>query len=525
MAAIQLDPDGKSRTTDRKTVTLSGLPLAFRGPDGEPAMLPQSPRVEEAMRRRSANREEEEEMEYEDRDARRDPGVSAVDLYYAAQAGAQQNRGLDPEALDVIRRAQNDANEHMARSVEAQQKLNEQTISAQDRELQRLREQMRVKEETAQAPFNYAMQMMESRGNVEMTNMRAQLDAMRSDHTMQMQMIQSEHSRVVESYQREMDRMREDMRLREDQIRSMVSGQYQGQIAALENRAMMAEQNATRNVDMARQDADRREQQMKLMLESGFDSKFHLISSERDRLQNEINSTRKELAEFRAIAMEVKDPIQQLQQMQALVGAVQGFTGGGGESEAAEKAPEDFMGKIAHYGPGFARHFLSPILQRVDAATNVANEQLQVRQREYDYVTQMNPPQAADPRRLPPAPQPVNVHQPTYHNPAEQGPHIPQPPHEPMAGEGVIPDGMMKLVQFLDEKLETDTPPQEAATELHMGLEMGVIPQEVFTDFVGRPTEEVISDVAAAASVMQLGGPGSPRGVRFAQELLSILRS
>lgn len=514
LSAIQLDPDGKSRTVDRKTVTLSGLPLCFRGPDGEPAPLPQSARVEEAMRRRAAREEYDEEEDHKDH-------VSAVDLYYAAQANASQNRSVDPEALEVIRRAQNDANEHMRANMDAQQRLSEQTIANQREELDRMRTRMQEKELTSHQPLNIAMQMMESRSQSEMSNMRSQLDAMRDQHQSQLQMIQSEHARVIESYQRELDRMREDSRLREDQVRSMVQGQYQGQIAALENRALMAEQNAQRNVEIARQDADRREAQMKLMLESGFDSRFQLVSSEKSRLQSELTQTRKELAEYRAIAMDVKDPIQQLQQMQSLVGAVQGFTGATDPTPPpnTDGAPDDFIGKIAHYGPGFAKHFLSPILSRVDAATEVANRQIQAREQEYEFVNRMSAGTPQLPQAGMGAPhQPIPVQQPQYHIP---NPGQPSPPVDP--GEGVIPDGMRKLVAFLDEKLQTNASPEDSAAELKMGLDLGIIPQDVYDDFVNRPEPEVIQDISAAASVMQLPSMGSPRGINFAQSLLSEL--
>jgi len=527
--AIQLDPDGKSRTTDRKTVTLSGLPISFRGPDGEPMPLPQSKRVEDAMRRRT--REDEEYEEPEETGGQ----VSAVDLYYAAQANANQNRGSDPDTLEVLRRAQNDANEHMRANMDAQQRLNQQTISNQDKELERMREAAREKESAAMTPFNYAMQMMESRGNVEMQNMRAQLDAIRSDHNMQMQMMQSEHSRVVESYQRELDRMREDTRLREDQIRSMVSGQYAGQVAALENRALMAEQNAARNVDLARSDGDRRENQMKMMLESSFESRFNLVSSEKERMSRDLAQTRKELSEFRAIAMEVKDPIAQLQQVQGLVNAVQGIAGQPAEVGGEERAPDDFMGKVAHYGPGFAKHFLAPVLQRVDAATDVATRQLHAREQEHAFVSRMNPvPQPlSGPSRGPVSHPPVNPHQPVYNVP-EQGQeaygaayeqaHSNENLQAPAPGEGVIPDGMRRLVEFLDEKLSGDIAAEDAARELQLGVSLGVIPQETFDDFVGRESGEVMGDVSVAGGVMGLEVVNSPRGLRFCQEVLGQLR-
>jgi hypothetical protein len=536
--AIQLDPDGKSRTVERKTVTLSGLPLSFRGPDGSPMALPQSKRVEETMR----NRRREDYDEDDDGGQGREGGsLSAVDLYYAAQANSQQSRAMDPEALEVLRHAQNDANEHMARTMDQQQKLNENTIASQEREVERLREQMREKEQSQNTPFNYAMQMMETRSNAEMQNMRAQLDAIRSDHNNQTQMVQSEHGRVVEGYQREMDRLREDTRIREEQIRSMVTGQFQGQIAALENRALMAETNANRNVEMARSDGDRRENQTKMLLETGFEGRFQLVNSQKERLERDLTATRKELAEFRAIAMEVKDPISQLQQMQGLVSAVQGFTGKGEPAPSPDgaPAPEDFMGKVAHYGPGFAKHFLQPILSRVDAATDVANRQMYTREQELEAVAHMHGhapdpalvgPRPAEERRVSPG-GPVPVQQPEYHTP-EAPPYAEEqytPPaqdqlHTGGPGEGVVPDGMRRLVEFLEERLENEVAAPEAASELLFGVKMGVVPQHVLSDFVERGAAESIPDVLAAASVMGAGSVSSPRGMRFCEELLQNLK-
>tara|TARA_Y100000004_G_C8953830_1_gene429838 strand:- start:1019 stop:2932 length:1914 start_codon:yes stop_codon:yes gene_type:complete len=529
--AIQLDPDGKSRTADRKTCTLSGLPLSMRGADGEPTRLPQPRNVEETMRRRMR-----EDDEWEDEDERRRGGTpSAVDLYYAAS----QNQGpnVSPEMLDVMRQSQNDSYEHMQKTMEATQRLNEQTIANQDRELERMREQMREQERSAQQPFNYAMQMMESRSQSEMTNMRSQLDAMRDQHQSQLQMIQSEHSRVVESYQRELDRMRDDSRLREDQVRSMVQGQYQGQIAALENRALMAEQNAQRNVEMARQDADRREQQMKLMLESGFDSKFQFVIAEKNRLESELATTRQELSEFRAIAMETKDPITQMAKIKEFINVASSFTPEAPSS--GDDVPDDMVGKIAHYGPGFAKNFLAPILNRVDAATEVATRQISaqeqqnalIRQHQQNYQAQLPGPSRTNP---------VQVNQPVYNTPGyaeQQSYQTPEPAYqapEPSYGapepdlptksfDGVS-EGLQRLVEHLDEKLEEDTSSSDVADELRTGVTFGVIPQEIYDGFVSRPPQESLQEIITAAQIMGKLDLASPRGMKFSQEILANLQ-
>lgn len=497
--AVQLDPDGRTRTADRKEIALSGVPFAFPGPDGEPTPLPQ-PKGVDPMRYK-----EEEFDEGPDRDGT----PSAIDLYYAAQANANQNRGTDPETLEVLRNAQNDANEHMKSTMEAQSRLAQQTIENQERELSRMRETARDRENAAAQPFNYAMQMMETRSQAETTNLRAQLDAIRSDHNMQVQMVQNEHARVIESYTREMDRLREDARIREETIRSSVTGQYQAQIAALENRAMMAETHAQRQVEIARQDADRREGNMKMMLEHSYDGRMQLLLAEKGRLENDLNSTKRELGEYRAVAMEVKDPITQLTQMQHLVSAVQGFGGG----QAEESAPEDFLGKVAHYGPTVAKNFLTPILQRVDAATHVANRSVETREAELAAVASMRAQEEAyaqpEPRRLDHA-----ASQPTVHN-------QPDPLHTPGPGEGIIPDGMRQLVEFLEEKISSDSSADNAANELIMGVQMGVVPPEVFNEFVNRPENEVLQDVSAASGVMQKPTLSSPRGINFTKGVLS----
>lgn len=535
--AIQLDPDGKSRTADRKTCTLSGLPLAMRGADGEPARLPQPKSVENAMRKRMRD---DDEYEDDERDYGRGGTPSAVDLYYAAS----QNQGpsVSPEMLDVMRQSQNDSYEHMQKTMEATQRLNEQTIANQDRELNRMREQMRENERTSQQPFNYAMQMMESRSQTEMSNMRSQLDAMRDQHQSQLQMIQSEHSRVVESYQRELDRMRDDSRLREDQIRSMVQGQYQGQIAALENRALMAEQNAQRNVEIARQDADRREQQMKLMLESGFDSKFQFVLSEKNRLESELSTTRQELSEFRAIAMETKDPITQMQRIKEFISVASTFNGE--QQTSGDDVPEDLIGKVAHYGPGFAKNFLAPILQRVDAATDIANRQVHAQEHQAALIQQHQQQMQAN--QLP-RPNGVQIQQPVYNVPEQTYAHAsahsaPQyaespspdaayavPPeqgqvyHEPVAASNVN-EGMAQLVNYLADKMEEDTSAEDIANELTVGVTFGQIPQDVYDSFVKRPASESIRDIALAANEMGKIDLVSPRGQKLCQSVLTRLQ-
>ena len=80
---------------------------------------------------------------------------------------------------------------------------------------------------------------------------------------------------------------------------------------------------------------------------------------------------------------------------------------------------------------------------------------------------------------------------------------------------------MRRLVEFLEEKIDEDSSPDLAAQELIMGVQMGVVPPDVFNEFVNRPESEVMQDLGAASSVMGKPTLSSPRGIKYTQSVLS----
>jgi len=500
LAAIQLDPDGKSRTVDRKTITIQGLPYAFRGQDGTPHPLPQSQSIRDNMRYR------------QDRDEERDIGegfrqaetVTAADLYNIAAANNSNRGGTDPETLEVLRNAQNDVQNHMQKAMEQQANLHQSTIQAQREEMQMMRERISDQSDQAQAPFQHAMSMMENRGNIEMQMMQSQLDAMRSEHTNQMQMMQNEHGRVIDSLQREADRMRDDSRMREENIRASVAGQYQGQLAAMESRLQMNETTAQNQILMARQDADRREAQMKMMLESSFGTQSTLLVSERDRLAMESTSLKSELDSYRQIVMDKQDPIANMERMQTLMSAVQGFGGGGGGG--AGDIPEDLFGKIAHYGPGLAKNFLGPILSRVDNATSVAKQAVDMQQAQQAEQAQYFQPQALPMQQMP-TPQ---------DNPYMQQP-VAAPAPEP------IPQGD-PLTVFLENQLQANNSPETAVQLLGSALANDEIPQESLMEFASMEDHQVIDVLMGKAMDARMDNLPTPRGRHFLTATFKIIK-
>ena len=518
LSAIQLDPDGKSRTVDRKTITISGLPYAFKGQDGTPHPLPQSKHLRDEMRYRR-----ERQDEGMDDGFRQAETVTAADLYNIASNQNQSQYG-GAETLDVLRNAQNDVQNHMQRAMEQQAQLHQSTIQSQREEMRLMRERISDQQNQAQAPFQHAMSMMENRGNIEMQMMRSQLDAMRSEHSNQMQMMQNEHARVIESLQRETDRMRDDARMREENIRTAVAGQYQGQIAALEHRVQMSEQSAQNQIMMARQDADRREGQLKMLLEANHNTQFTLMASERDRLASDLSSTKDELTSYRQVVMEKQDPIASMQRMQGLIEAVQGFSGGGGPE--GPEIPGDFLGKVAHYGPGLAKNFLGPILSRVDSATAVAKQAVDMQQSQQQqmppqYFSQMPPQQLS----APPQPMP-QMYDPNQMQGAYMGPEMPDVPQfdpSQVQGAPTPPQTPQQdpLVVFLEQQLQANTTPEQTVELLDQAIDRQEIAPESILEFVDTADSEVIQTLTHRAMDAGLSTLPTPRGRHFMESVLS----
>ena len=121
-----------------------------------------------------------------------------------------------------------------------------------------------------------------------------------------------------------------------------------------------------------------------MILESTAQSREALAEMSRKQLESKIRELTKDLEyakkERDSIAGQVipesNDPFEQLEKLEAIKGRLKkyGFIDSKDEEEESEEPkeekPKDFLGKIMHYGP----QIVGPILQRVDAATAVAQQ-------------------------------------------------------------------------------------------------------------------------------------------------------
>lgn len=505
--AIQLTPAGdRTKTVDRFTITVAGPPTGYRGPDGEPRDLPQ-PDIRGSRRRNDEG----------DEDRTRSSRMSAYDLLMQERLHDRGDR-VDTEALEVVRRAQLDANEHYSKAVEQQQKIADQTIRAQREELNLARERMQDADERRNEPIRQATSMIEARANSEASMMRAQLDAMRQEHVvqlgalqtqhqMQLSSVERQHAQMVDALQRELDRAREDSRSRVEQTQMVLAAQYQGQITALEQRLHATEQNSMQQSQLVRSDSQHRETTMQALMTQGFESRVAVIQQERDRLVEDKRMQGAELAQLRALSAERKDPLSSLAEMQGLISAVRDISGDG----PGPDAPEDFLGKVAHYGPGLAKNFLGPVLERVDKATDIANRSLSMQQQAIAGPAIAPPPDYQMSQ--------MSQMQPQVYQPAEQ---------EAYAAPAEVPlddnSPLVQIVDFLDSQLRDGATPGPTAGMLREAVQGGLVPAEAFHAFVSRDTNTITGEVLDSAAARGSVHLNSPNGAAFIQAVLSHVK-
>lgn len=503
LLAKQLTPSGdRTKTVAQFTTTVAGPPRAYRDQNGDPLVFP----PEEPAR----GRWEEEDDEF------RGGGGRSQSAYDLLMAERMANRGdaMNTETLEVVRRAQQDANEHYSKAVEQQQSIATSTIDAQREELSLMRERQRETDERRQEPIRQATSMIEARANAEMGMMRSQLDSMRGEHSAQMTALQNQHqmqlgsierqhAAVVDALQRELQRTRDDGKSRVDQTQAILAAQYQGQISALEQRLVASETAATQQVTLVRGDAQHRETTLQTLMSQGFEHRIAVMAQERDRLIEEKRATGAELAQLRALAGERKDPLTSLVEMQSLIGAVRELSGDG----PPEPPPDDFIGKVAHYAPGIAKNFLGPVMERVDRAAGIAEHSLTLQQQAI-----AAPPPGYDPRMgVPPQPQLVQ----------------PAPQFVPVeAAQVPIEDDspLIQIVEFLDTQLAQQSGPGETATTLRTAVQAGMVPAEAFHTFVSRDSNVITGEVMDAAAARGAPNLNSPVGATFIQQVLSVLK-
>ena len=182
-----------------------------------------------------------------------------------------------------------------------------------------------------------------------------------------------------------------------------ISAQYESQVTRLEAQldSMKKDHQAREQLSLERsrmeqESAQKDRENQRLILESTSQSKEMLAEMTRKQLEARVRELAKDLDRARQdqealaqqIAPESNDPFEQLEKLNAIKdrlkahGFIDSSDKDSDDSEPEEEKPKDLLGKIMHYGP----QFIGPILQRVDAATAVAQQAVHQQQQQQDVL-------------------------------------------------------------------------------------------------------------------------------------------
>lgn len=184
-----------------------------------------------------------------------------------------------------------------------------------------------------------------------------------------------------------------------------ISAQYESQVTRLESQLeslksdyQAREQLSIERARMEHASAQKERENQRIILESTAQSREALAEMTRKQLESKVKELAKDLERSRqdqeSLAQqaipESSDPFDQLEKLNAIKERLKshGFIDSAGkdddpeEKEPEEEKPKDLFGKILHYGP----QFIGPILQRVDAATAVAQQAVSQQQQQQDVL-------------------------------------------------------------------------------------------------------------------------------------------
>jgi len=211
------------------------------------------------------------------------------------------------------------------------------------------------------------------------------LEAMKSSYDARMESLRETTETKVTSAEKE---AKSSVDVAKKEIRS----QYESQVAKLEvtidslkNEYQVKEQLSLERSKLEQQSAQKERENQRLILESTAQSREALAEMSRKQLESKVRELGKDLdyakKERDSIAGQVvpssNDPFEQLEKLEAIKDRLKkhGFIDSKSDdsdddTEPKEEKPKDLFGKILHYGP----QIVGPILQRVDAATAVAQQ-------------------------------------------------------------------------------------------------------------------------------------------------------
>ena len=236
----------------------------------------------------------------------------------------------------------------------------------------------------------------------------SKIEAMKTAYETRIETLSATADLKVQSAQREAQLISEnatsEAKSQVGVTKKEIQAQYESQITRLEaqleslrSEHTNREQLALERSRLERESAQKDRENQRLILESTSQSREALAEMNKKQLESKVRELQKDLERARkdqedlasSVLPESNDPFEQLEKLNAIKERLKshGFTDSAdkelssvGEGESEEEKPKDFLGKILHYGP----QFIGPILQRVDAATQVAQQAVTQQQQQVD---------------------------------------------------------------------------------------------------------------------------------------------
>ncbi|MHA1961404.1 MAG: hypothetical protein ACW99U_14375 [Candidatus Thorarchaeota archaeon] len=197
------------------------------------------------------------------------------------------------------------------------------------------------------------------------------------------------------SFETRYEALQQSSKIEIESARRELAAQYEGQTVRLESQLAQLkgeyksrEQLSLERSRLEQESAQREREQQRLLLETSAQSREALAEMAKKQLESKLREVSKELEAQRRLSetrapVESSDPFEQLERLSQIKERLKrhGFTDASEESSETEtksepEKPKDFMGKLMHYGP----KFVGPILERIDAATSVAQQSLDQQQ-------------------------------------------------------------------------------------------------------------------------------------------------
>ncbi len=285
----------------------------------------------------------------------------------------------------------------------ALQKESQTTISQLYQEINKLREDARERESKAREEAFKRESELKMAQLREISDLRSELN----DRTTAVRTEADKRERELKSiYETREKDLRERFEEKERNFKEALEGKYANTIETLKEKLELLKSNSDDKVKAYMKDTDRREEQMKAMMETNFRSQLAIVEAEKNRLLSEVDALRREVDIARKERKEMTDPIAKLKEIRNFKETLQEF-GFVSEPDPADKlvvqnslamalkkdddddddddekedrrreeAPKGFLGNLAKYGPQIAQNIIAPVLQRVDNATRLAGDAL-----------------------------------------------------------------------------------------------------------------------------------------------------